>query len=306
MRFPIVSIGMMSTLLLQAADTKDQQQQRADAPVLGYAFGETTRELRAILGVPGSSRWSDAIPLPDGVTALRIANGHRWALASSAAGETSVLSLDTLQLKRLEGAGTFDGAIFSPSGSAAAIRRDATVTVFTGLPDAPVKAAEFASADLATVAISDQGDAASVREGRIVNAVTGEVLHECSDGCRIAYFPGASDLAVFESGRLTELRGRESRVIAEGLPLAEIEQFAAASHRVALASKEKLLVLDRASGAVAVEEPVAGSDRMEALRLPGSWLLSAAEDSAAWLYSNDGVRFVPAAARIAAVEGKEQ
>ena len=302
MRFSRFVIGLFALLPLSAADTKDKQ--RADTPVIGYAFAEASRELRAILGVPGSSRWSDALPLPEGVTHLRVANGHRWALAISA-NETAVLFLDslndtlndTLKSSRLDTAGSMDDAIFSPNGGAVAIRRGAMVTVFTGMPDTPTKSGEFESNDLAGTALSDTGEAVAIREGRIVKAATGELVQACPGDCRVAYFPNSSDLAIFESGRLTELRGGESRVIAEGLQITEIQQLGAGSSRIGLASKEKLLVVERASGAIAAEENLSGTDRMEAMRLPGTWLLSAAEESAAWLYSNEGVRFVPAAAR---------
>lgn len=300
MRFSILAFGFLALLRSShAADTKDQQ--RADAPVLGYAFAETSRELRAILGVPGSSRWSEAIPLPDGVSALRIANGHRWALAVSG-NETAVLNLDTLQSKRLEPAGSFDAAFFSPSGKAVAIRRGSAVAVYTGMPDAPAKSNEFQSDDLA--ALSDTGAAIAIREGRIVNAATGEVVYACV-ACRAAYFPEANALAVFEAGgRLVELRDGEASVIAQGLQMEELKWFQAGSSRIGLAGKDKLLVVERASGAIAAEEALTGTDRMEAMRLPGCWLLSAAsEETAAWLYSNEGVRFVPAAA---AARSKEQ
>ena len=55
-----------------------------------------------------------------------------------------------------------------------------------------------------------------------------------------------------------------------------------------------LVILWRMSGSIAAEETLAGTGRLEPMRLQGTWLLSAAEGSAAWLYSNDGVRFVPA------------
>ncbi len=294
MRFPGFVITLFALLPLSAADTKDQQ--RADAPVIGYAFSETSRELRAILGVPGSSRWSDPLPLPQNVSSIRVANGHRWALTISAS-ETAVLVLDTLRSTRLDQVGSLDGAIFSPNGSAVAIRRGTTVTVLTGMPDAPTKSSEFESSDLAAIAVSDSGEAIAIRDGQIVKAASGELVRTCPGDCHVAYFPNGSDLAILESGRLTELRGGESRLIADGLQLSEMQQFSAGSSRIGLAGKEKFLVVERASGAIAAEERLTGTDRMEAMRLPGTWLLSAPDESAAWLYSNEGVRFVPAATR---------
>ena len=289
MRLPRFVFGVMTILLAQAsaADTKEQS---AGAPVLGYAFGEESRQLRAILGVPGASSWSDPLALPDGVTSVRIANGHRWALTVSAA-EMGVLLLDTLQYRKLEGfdGAAYDAVTFSPGGSAVAIRKGDSVTVFAGLPDAANKIGTFEAAQLV---VSDAGEVAMVKDGRILRASSGEFLSACTD-CRISYFPNSDALVILEAGRLSELRGGELRAIASGFSN-DLQQVAAGLSRIVLAGKDQLLVLERKSGSITAEESLSGTDRIELMRLSGTWLLSAAEGSAAWLYSNDGVRFVPA------------
>lgn len=286
---------MLFPLLPQAnaADTKEQQQ-RAGAPVLGYSFGAESRELRAILGVPGSSTWSQPLTLPEGVTNVRVANGHRWALTESE-GQTGILILDTLQNRKLDDAGgAIDDAVFSPGGSAAAVPRGSVMAVYSGLPDAPVRTASIDAA-AETIAVSDSGEAAAVIDGRIVKASTGDFLTACAAaGCRIAFFPNSDSLAILDGGRLIEFRDGDSRVIAEDIA-AEFQNLAAGTSRLVLTGKEHLLVLDRTTGKIVAEEDIAGADRLESMLLPGTWLLSAAEGSAAWLYGNDGMRFVPAA-----------
>jgi hypothetical protein len=288
-----------------AADTKEQppQQQRADAPVLGYAFGDASRDLRAILGVPGSSRWSDPIALPEGVASLKVANGHRWALAFSASGSVAgVLSLETFQLSSLTGGSArVDAVVFSPAGRSMAVRRGGVVSVYTGLPEAATVSLTWEVAEgfsLDSIAVSDSGEAAILHDGSIVRITTSERIASClSNECRIAFFPNSSGLAMLDGGRLLELQGGEQRVIAEGIKRQQMPQIAAASARIALASPGKLVVYERASGAIALEETLSeDADRFEATRIQGVYLFAAPEDRAAWLYSDEGIRFVPAAA----------
>jgi hypothetical protein len=53
-------------------------------PVAGYATESSGTTLRAISGVPGSFRFSDALPLPEGVKRVHMAPGQDFALVERA------------------------------------------------------------------------------------------------------------------------------------------------------------------------------------------------------------------------------
>src|SRR5258708_38653234 len=115
---------MLLVVSISAAFAADSN--RTESRVLGYVYAGG--ELRAILGVPGSSTWSDPIALPDSVSSLSLAPGHRWALASTSNG-IAVMQLDTLAMKTLAG-GSMDSAVFSPTGASVAIRQGDFVRIY--------------------------------------------------------------------------------------------------------------------------------------------------------------------------------
>jgi hypothetical protein len=290
---------MISTAIAFAADTaKEQQaQQRAEAPVLGYRWAAEARELRAILGVPGAARWSDSIPLPQGVTALRLAPGHRWALASLEDGTVATLTLDSLVLSKLETGGVvFDSVEFSPSGTSIALRNSETgeVVAFTGGPDRLVKAAAYTAHG--AIALSDSGGVAYIVEDRLMNAANGAArfVMACSN-CRFGFFPGSESLAVLESnGHLSEVTlDGPSRLIAEGVEGASL--LASSANSITLAEGAVLRILDRQTGVLLAREDsgsqVTALDRM---RHTDAWLLSGSEADVLWMHSREGIRFVPA------------
>jgi hypothetical protein len=78
---------------------------------------------------------------------------------------------------------------------------------------------------------------------------------------------------------------------------------AAASKTVLLSAGTTLRVIDRASGALVRSEDLpAAATKLEAMRHAGAVLLSGSseESDAAWMFSQEGVRFVPARAAAAA------
>ncbi len=265
--------------------------QRADVPVMGYAFGETSRELRAILGVPGASRWSDPLPLPDGVVDLRIAPGHRWAVLALITGEVGVLTLDTRAYARLDGANAFDDVDFSPSGSAMALRNGDAVAVYTGLPDSP-KRSDAAITTSGRIALSDAGTVVALSAGRLLKGAANEYVADCSETCQFGFFPQSVALAILNQGKLVEFSS-SSRTIAEGLDPADL--LTASAKSIALSSASKLRIVDRDSGVLSLQEELSTAvTRLETMRQNGALLLSTEEGAAAWMYSLDGVRFIPA------------
>ena len=300
MRNRLLPLIMISSALVIAADNGTTREGSAGVPVMGYAFGGQTRELRAILGVPGASRWSDPLALPDGVTALRVAPGHRWALVLRDGGEAGILTLDSLAYSPIaDTLDNLDSVRFSPSGTAMVLSSGA---IYRGLPEDAKRGGDaVVAADL--MAVSDSGDVATLIDGRLMKG--GEFLRECSADCRFAFFPGAdSHLAVFDAGRLTEMSGSESRILAENLDAAAF--ILATNKSVLLSGASALRVMDRVSGAMLRSEDLpAAATRLEAMRQGDTVLLSSGseESDAAWMFSQEGVRFVPA--RPAASEVKE-
>ena len=298
MRNRLLPLIMISSALAIAADNGTTREGSAGVPVMGYAFGGQTRELRAILGVPGASRWSDPLALPDGVTALRIAPGHRWALVLRDGGEAGLLTLDSLAYSPItDSLDTLDGVRFSPSGTAMVLSSGA---IYRGLPDDAKRIGDAALMDV--MAVSDSGEVATLVDGRLMKG--SEFLRECSADCRFAFFPGGeSQLAVFDGGRLTEMSGSESRILAENLDGAEL--MLATNKTVLLSAASALRVIDRASGAVVRSEDLpSAATRLEAMRHGDAVLLSSGseESDAAWMFSQEGVRFVPARPAVSEVK----
>jgi hypothetical protein len=132
---------------------------RVEGPVLGYMFDPETRAVRAILGIPGSSRFSEPIPL--GELALEkawIAPGRTYAIAARK--DTGLERTDLLTGKASEIAEDVpDQVVWSPKGSAAALfYRSGRIRVFTKMDSSPEPGIEAsAGPDVSTMAVSDDG-----------------------------------------------------------------------------------------------------------------------------------------------------
>lgn len=107
-------------------------------PRLGWTVGGDGRELRALLGVPGAGRVSDAIALPEGVTRLYLAPGQEYALGhGEESGNWYVVSLRDDSLFSLQLVDALHGGqgrvVFAPGGTAFAVTGpdDTTARVFT-------------------------------------------------------------------------------------------------------------------------------------------------------------------------------
>jgi hypothetical protein len=294
MRNRLFALMMISTAWLQAADNKES----AGTPSLGFAYNNASRELRAILGVPGAARWSDPLPLPEGFVSARVAPGHRWALVKLESGEVGILQLDTLAYSRLtdiaaDAPSDPSGLQFSPSGTSMALRTGGDggiVTVWTGIPSAPSKL-EATQAISGRYAVSDSGSLAAVVDSKLVrDSVT---VAECPD-CVFAFFAGSNSLAVADSVSVREVvDATQSRLIAEGLE-AYTRIFATAEN-VALSGENVLQVVNRRSGVIKREEMQVTANVLESMRSAEILLLTKeGEDGVSWMYSSEGIRFVPA------------
>ena len=294
MRNRLFVLMMISTAWLFAADTKES----AGTPSLGFAYNSTSRELRAILGVPGAARWSDPLPLPEGFVSVRVAPGHRWALVKLESGEAGILQLDTLSYTRLTeiaaDAPSDPSALqFSPSGSAMALRTGGDgglVTVWTGIPSALTKL-EATPSISGRYAVSDTGSLAAVVDSKLYRD-SAEVA-ECPD-CVFAFFAGSNSLAVADSVRVLEVSDAgQSRIIAEGVEA--YTRIFATGESIALAGENVLQVVNRRTGVVRREDTPVTANVLESMRSTETLLLTKeGEDGVSWMYSSDGVRFVPA------------
>lgn len=132
---------------------------RIDGPVLGYVFDEKTRVVRAILGIPGSSRFSE--PMPMGEISLDkawIAPGRSYAIAVRADRKVERLDLLTGKATEIEG-DVPDQVVWSAKGSAAALLyRQGRIRVFTNLDSSPEAGIDAsAGTGLPAAAVSDDG-----------------------------------------------------------------------------------------------------------------------------------------------------
>src|ERR1019366_3749347 len=136
-------------------------------PVAGYAVESSGPELRAIYGVPGSYRFSDPLPLPDGVTRIHIAPGQDFALVERGNAGLGILFLSGGTVDRVA---AVDGAMaagdwvaFSPAaGSVVLFSSSANrMQVLSGLPDTPRVTMDLDASTLPelplTGAVSDDG-----------------------------------------------------------------------------------------------------------------------------------------------------
>ena len=112
-------------------------------PVAGYAVASSGPELRAIFGVPGSYRFSDPLPLPDGVTRIHITPGQDFALVERGDAGLGILFLSGGTVDRVaavDGAmATADWVAFSPRARSAILFSSSAhrLQVLSGLPDGP-------------------------------------------------------------------------------------------------------------------------------------------------------------------------
>lgn len=147
------------------------------APVLGYFFDQSRRQLRTIVGIPGSGYVDPATNTPSGAAVFQVAPSQDYAL--SVAGDSGQLTAIVFGdgapaispvPQAMSGASL---VAISPTGSTALVYSGAThrAQVFTGFPGAPKLLKELdwssVSGSLTAMAVDDPGDLAlvSVQDG---------------------------------------------------------------------------------------------------------------------------------------------
>ncbi|HEV3198422.1 MAG TPA: hypothetical protein VGZ73_10950 [Bryobacteraceae bacterium] len=290
-------------------------------PVAGYVVESSGPGMRAILGVPGSFRFSDALPLPEGVTRIHLAPRQDFALVERADSRLAVLHLSggaVDPVVAIDGAmAAADWVAFSPSGTSAILLSSSAgrLQLISGLPDTPRVAMELDSATLPerprTAAVSDDGQTLLIASGRAVYLVrrdgAAQLLMQGREIVSVAVFRNGTDAAVSD-------RGAGSVHLLRNVSSAPVEQVLAAGLKglgrlypswggetifVARPGARAVSSIDVASGEITSCDSAAGAVTLDPLRNRDTFLISARPHHPGWIYYCDGglgrVVFVPAA-----------
>ena len=176
--------------------------QTATGPTLGYSVAADGRSVRTIFGVPGASRMSAAVSLPDDLKMLRLSPASSVGVA--AAGDPAMpIVYDVMTGTRtvLDGARTSPGAVtWSALGTAFAVAyaESSWVQVYVANAGGYRLADEFAADG--RVAISDDGTAALVLSGGGLQLRNSDGLTSLADGAVAAFaFVAGGRTAVFQA-----------------------------------------------------------------------------------------------------------
>ena len=288
------------------------------APVLGYLLQEDPLELRAISGIPGAAIRGEPLPLPEGVTRLRLAPGHGFAMAERGESDPpAVLLLDGGATLAAPVSGALARAslvVFSPRGSAAALYSagEARVQVLTGLPLQPQVSRDIAASGLVALAVSDDGEMllTADEQGLVyVSRVAGErqPVFRAEGLASMTFLPQRSEAVVGDRsrGEVFLLGGFDdaiySRLIASGLEGLGAVRAATDGLSVLVAGSEgaRAWIVDIASATARSLDLPASPAFLEPLRLPDAYLFASPPGEPAWLLmkSPDETRsyFIPGA-----------
>ncbi|MBL8296323.1 MAG: hypothetical protein JNN08_31050 [Bryobacterales bacterium] len=124
----------LAILVAAASAVFGQPAEFLSTPRLGWTVSDDARELRALLGVPGAGRVSEAVTLPDGVTRIYVAPGHQYALGyGEDSGAWCLVSLrdeSLFSVTKIEGLSGPAGLLaFGPDARAVAVADAANSTV---------------------------------------------------------------------------------------------------------------------------------------------------------------------------------
>jgi hypothetical protein len=290
-------------------------------PVVGLVYDRDARILRAIMGLPGASLFSNPLPLSAEIADVHLAPGQSYALverfgmpmgliklSSASAGPVSGLPVDTVKPDLLA---------FNPGGTGVAIRSesDGVTRVIKGLPDAPAQVQAVRAEDLPAgvryLALAD--------DGRTLAAATSTAVYLVSEGHLptllstsgnlggMIFIPGLDSILMADrdGGRIMLLQNVRSspasRVLVTGLTNLEGEiALQIESGRAVVTSPASNLVrlIELASGEIQSLELPSASTMAERLRTPHNFLLSYSTGAPAWVLDlssrTSSVYFVPA------------
>jgi hypothetical protein len=272
------------------------------APVLGYLLQEDPLELRAISGIPGAAIRGEPLPLPEGVTRLRLAPGHGFALAERGESDPpAVLLLDGGAAPATPVSGALVRAglvVFSPQGRAAALYSagEARVQVLTGLPLQPRVSRDIAASGLVGLAVSDDGEMLLTADAQgvvYVSPVAGErqLVFRAEGLAGMTFLPRRREAVVVDGGRgeVFLLGGFDdavySRLIASGLEGPGVVRAAADGRSVLVAGCEgnRAWIVDIDSATARALDLPASPAFLEPLRLLDAYLFASLPGEPAWL-----------------------
>jgi hypothetical protein len=289
-------------------------------PLAGYVV-ESGPALRAIVGVPGSFRFSAPLPLPEGVTRVHVAPAQDFALVERADSAFGVLSLSGGTVGRVtavDGAmAAADWVAFSPAAGSAILFSSSAhhLQVINGLPDAPRVAMELDTTSLPeqphTAAVSDDGRVFLIASLHSVYVVPREgaaqLLMSAREIVSLAIFRNGTDAVVSD-------RGTGSVHLLQNVSTAPVERMLASSLKglgklypswdggtvfVARPGMKTVSSIDMASGEVRSFDSGATPVLLHPLRNRDTFLISARPRQPGWVFYREGstgrIVFVPAA-----------
>ncbi|MFN0172871.1 MAG: hypothetical protein ACKV22_41360 [Bryobacteraceae bacterium] len=308
--------GPVLGYVVEESLTKPQETASADSAV-GAANG-TRLFVRAILGIPEASHYSEPIEPPVAARRIVFAPGHLWAIvfrdndAPTVAWSPELGVLGALDEVTTEP----DFLAFSPSGVQASLfwREGNRLLIYSVAPG-EISLVRKDSAlpwpdDVHRIAISDSGTAlAGLTSSGNLLLIAGHIvpLYASEHLADVSFRPGSLDLVVADRGSERILLfeessgGYASRVLmtaTEGISTPD--HIAATMDGVILASSDeakRIWAINIITGAVENTEAET-AHHIEALRLKGLFLLSAEPHQPGWLCQNSQgaprVTFVPA------------
>jgi hypothetical protein len=289
--------------------------QGLSGPTLGFAPGATPAQLQPILGIPGAARLGDPISLPNTVTQVYVAPGHRYALASQgAAGATAVVVLrngsgivaNPVLTPLAHAMAAPDLVAFSPTGQSSVLYSQAfnRLQVFTGFPNAPRLAQDIPNFQVPTVrllAVSDDAqlllaaDATSAVYA-LSQAAAAVPVYYSNQISALAFVPGSHeailcDLALGTAAVLQPLTGAARLLIAADdacRPRAAGVTSDGNTILLACSFAGYVWSVDRESGFIRSYQVPSMLDRLDNLGNAGAFLLSPPDHGLYWMLSWHG------------------
>lgn len=290
----LLSMPVHAADVKQASTATGGAVNSVDSPAFGYVVRGDTPELRAMLGVPGSARFSDPIALPEGTIRAEVAPGHRWVLAIRSK-DAVVYLPDSSAVLPVAVNGVPAAWAFSPSGSRFALfsADRGEVALISGMPNSPKVESTLKIAQMDSFVLADTGAFVYASGNRILNS-DGGLIYEAAGP--MAFEPGSDRIVVFDAATssLVEVSvgTGSTRVIAPAV---------AAPDRL-FAGSDRLYAGDSVAGTVSLIEYADGSlvtqsvpvSRIAPSAIGGTMVVSFDSDGPAWLVNSQGVSFVPA------------
>ena len=289
-------------------------------PVAGYVTDSSRTQLRTILGVPGALSFSEPLPLPEGVTQVRLAPGQDFALVENADSAPGVLFLKAGAVDCMApvpgGMPSADWIAFSPAAGSALLysARANRLQVLNGFPDAPRVALDLDATMLPEQplmgAVRDDGSLLLVASAtslyRVSPAGAAQVVLSAGGILSITVLRNGADAAVSDptTGSVHVVRNvasnPEARVVASGLDgIGTIfPAWDGQSLFVARPGAETVSSIDLVSGEVRSFGSSVAPVALIPLRNRDTFLISAKANQPGWVFYRDGTGgravFIPA------------